>query len=116
LPRFTTIAGSIENIFNPGGSFGIDLILPGQGNVQYLFVEEEQGGERLFLGRSSDVAISGRVVEERGDFGRAHPTGVALLLGKDESAHPVKVGQFGAGAVMSAAHDVADRLCCRNHL
>jgi hypothetical protein len=33
---------------------------------------------------------------------------MALLMEKDELAHPVQVGQFGAAAVVPTAHEVAD--------
>ena len=49
------------------------------------------------------VAAPCQIRKELGDLRRAHLIRVTLPMEKDELAHPVKVGQFGAVAVVSAA-------------
>ncbi len=70
-----------------------------------LRLEEDDGIERLRLGRGSDMALGGKVVQERLDLRSPHLPGVAFAMEPHKLPDPVAISAFGAAAEMPAAAD-----------
>jgi len=71
-------------------------------------VQEQQGAQRLVLGRCQDAAADREVGEEGNDLARAHFVRVALPVEEDEAADPGDVGRLGARAQVPEAGRLAD--------
>lgn len=83
---------------------------PGQVELQHVPVQEEQGGERLVLGRRGDTALGGEAAEECCDFLGAQTRGIAPAVGLVVSADPAEVGFLGSGGQVAHADRGADAL------
>jgi hypothetical protein len=80
---------------------------PGQVLFQYFAIQEENGVQRLVLGRSGDIAADGEVSEERAEMLRAELAGMTFAMKEDVAANPVQIGLLGANAVVLDTDDVA---------
>ena len=56
----------------------VDLVQPGQDDLQNLFAEKEQDGFRLVLGEPGDLPGGGQRAQERGRLGAARLGGLCL--------------------------------------
>jgi len=94
---------------------------PGPGHIaevaelpaEDMRVEEDEGAERLALGGRRHVALDGEVGEEGVDLVGAHLVRVArsafrVTVEEAEAPDPVRVGLFGAVAVVAEAAGSAD--------
>lgn len=68
-----------------------------------MFVEKQDAAEGLALGRRADVSFDGQVREERGDFVASALARMAIGVEANESAYPMGVRFYGAGAAMAYA-------------
>ena len=68
-------------------------------------VKEEQGVERLILGRSGDPFPYCQVVEVSLDLRPAHVHRVPLAMENDEAANPGDVALFGLEGIVPAPQD-----------
>jgi hypothetical protein len=78
-------------------------------DLQYVFVQEDDGIERLILRGGRDVAIDCKVTQEAIDFCGSHLGWMPFAVEKDESADPLEVSLFGPQAVMVDPQDISDR-------
>jgi hypothetical protein len=72
-----------------------DAIQPGKLDPEHLLVQKEQGGLRLALGRTRNLARRGQVGKKTADFAR-----VALPVEQYESPYPTDVRFLRTDAVM----------------
>jgi hypothetical protein len=84
-----------------------DVVEPRKLDSEHLAVEEEQGAQSLVLGGGRDLAVNGERRQERGDFGGAHLSRVALAVEEDVPLDPVDVRLLGAAAVVAGADGFA---------
>jgi hypothetical protein len=96
------------NLRRPGDA--LDLVHEIELSLEYLGVKKEQGAERLVLSGRSDMALDGKVGEERGDFLFSHGVGVAFIVEEDEATNPVEINGLSANAVMLDAQVPADAI------
>src|SRR6266571_1305628 len=87
-----------------------DALEPWQLPAQHLVVEEEQGRQRLVLGRGADPALRGEAGEKIADLTFSHVGGVSLAVVQDESSDPSDVRLFGPGAEVPAAELLTDSI------
>ena len=73
-----------------------------------MFIEKDDGVERLVLCRGSDVFIDGKMCEKRLDLCTAHLAGMFEVVEADEAADPVDVGMFSGKSVVAASKRIAD--------
>ena len=98
-----------ENDRQPRGALGAhDAVEPRQVHLQHVLVQEQEGAQRLVLGRGGDVPVDRQEREELRDFQRARLGRVPLAVEHDVAAYPRDVGFFGAAAVMARADGLAD--------
>jgi hypothetical protein len=76
--------------------------------LQYLFIEKDNGIERLILCRSCDMRVAGKMSEEQADFGFAHPAGMAFIMKADKPIDPVNICFFCFQAVMLYTQNIAN--------
>ena len=82
-------------------------IEPGQIGLEHLPIEEKQGGKRLVLGCSRDVAVDREMVQKPGDLDFPEGCRVPLAREQDEAAHPMNIRLLGAVAIMLVANGLA---------
>jgi hypothetical protein len=70
-------------------------------DLQHLLVQEQQGAERLVLGRGADVPLHRQVRQESVDLRRPHLLRVALAVEEDEPPDPADVGLLRPPTVMA---------------
>ena len=80
---------------------------PGQIRLEHLPIEEKQGGQRLVLSCSSDLAVDGKMVEKARDLGLAQGGWVPFAAEQDEAAYPMNIRLLGAVAIMLVADGLA---------
>ena len=85
-------------------ALGVDQVsLPFKAAAKDLLKEEQEGGQGLVLGPSTDLAVVGQVRKKVAHVGPGHGFRVALAVKQDEPANPCDVGLFGARAVVTRA-------------
>ncbi len=101
--------GAGEDDGEPGGAADAvhpidELQLP----IEDVLIKKEQGAKGLILGGSGDGAVDGEMAEEGGDFFLAHLAWMGLVVKKDITPDPIRVGLLGAEGVMLDAEMPAD--------
>jgi hypothetical protein len=84
-----------------------DVVEPRELDAEHLTIEEKQGAQGLVLGGGRDFVVNGERRQERGDFGRAHLSRVALVVEEDVPLDPVDVRLLGAAAIVPGADGLA---------
>src|SRR2546425_8227382 len=84
------------------------IVQPGHILFEHFPVEEEQGAQRLVLGRRRDVSVDGQRAQESRQLRRAHLGRVTLAMKQDVASGPRDVGLFRPSAVVTGTHGVAD--------
>jgi hypothetical protein len=88
----------------------LDVVEPGQFDIQHLAVKEEQGALGLVLRRCRNLPGHRQMGEELADLGRAHVTRVTLAKMPDKSFNPIQIGLLGTQAVMQEPYAAANLL------
>lgn len=83
---------------------------PRQLNRQHLAVQEQQGRQRLVLGRGADLAVDREVAQKIFDLGCAHVLGMTLAVKQDIAADPPDVRLFRAQTVVLDPDALADQV------
>src|SRR5262245_12559375 len=87
-----------------------DVLDPWQILLQDLAVEEQNGAQRLVLGRSRYLPLNGEVGQKPLYLDGAHVTRMALAVEQNESTYPADISVLCAIAVMLCANPVANEL------
>ena len=96
----------------PLGRFGrLDIVEPGQFDVQHLAIQEQQGALGLVLGRSRYPPGHRQMGQKLLHLLRAHVFRMALAKIPDKSLNPIQIGLFRPNAVMLEANPA---LTCSN--
>src|SRR5207344_1334520 len=83
---------------------------PGQVDVEHLAIEKQKSAERLVLGGARNLAVDRERGQEAGDLGRAHLSGMPLLVEEDVAADPGDVGFLGPAAIVADPESLADAI------
>jgi len=78
-------------------------------HVQYAPIQEQQGTERLVLGRGGNAPIRREPGEKSGDLRCTHVRWMALPV-KDESANPIYISALGSATVMLRANRLTNAI------
>jgi hypothetical protein len=69
--------------------------------IDHVAIEEDQGVQRLILGRPTDSAIDGKMIQESGNVVRAKVARMCPAVEDHEAADPAHVGPLRARAVVT---------------
>jgi len=79
-------------------------------HVQYAPIQEQQGTERLVLGRGGNAPIRREPGEKSGDLRCTHVRWMALPVKDDESANPIYISALGSATVMLRANRLTNAI------
>jgi len=85
-------------------SLGVhEAVQPREGLAEDLFVQEQEGAQRLIMGRGADLGIDGQGRKEPGDLRLTHLGWMADAVEEDEPLDPSYVRLLGPPAVVPRA-------------
>jgi len=85
-----------------------DAVEPRQVNAHNLPVKEQQGRQRLVLGRRGHLAFHSQVCEKGLDFLGTHFSRMAFMVEENESPGPLNILCFGSDTIVLEADPVAE--------
>ena len=77
-----------------------DVVQPGQVYIEHLLLKEKQRRLGLILRGGRHLALHRRITEECLDLCGPHLFGMPLAVEENEAPRPVRIGLFGADAVV----------------